>query len=64
MSIRSSGYTYAKDVLSCEVYMKISKDLIVGIFQSSDQFWSGVEEKYNAEKDANYEEHSKRLLQC
>ena len=64
MSIRSSGYSYAEDVLLCQVYMEISQDPIVGVFQTSNSFWSRVEEKFNAAKDATWEERTKRSLQC
>ena len=64
MSVRSSGYSYAEDVLLCLVYMEISQDPIIGVFQSLNSFWSRVKEKFNAVKDATYEEHTKRSLQC
>ena len=64
MSIRSSGYSYAEDVLLCQVYMEISQDPIVVVFQSSNSFWSRVEEKFNAVEDATCEERTKRSLHC
>ncbi|KAI3463693.1 hypothetical protein Pfo_020356 [Paulownia fortunei] len=36
---RSSSYTCEEDIHLCHVYLDISKNLIIGIYQSKDQFW-------------------------
>ena len=64
MSIRASGYSVSEDVLLCQVYMEISQDPITGINQSSNRFWSRVEDKYNQEKCDGWEERSRRSLQA
>jgi bisphosphoglycerate-independent phosphoglycerate mutase (AlkP superfamily) len=63
MSTRSSGYTIPEDVLLCQVYLDISQDPITGRYQSSDQFWSRVEQKYNEVRNQQREYRNKRSVQ-
>ena len=62
MSIHSSRYTIDEDKFLCQVYMKISQDPIKGVYQSTDQFWSCVEEAYHNGKIATWTDRSKRSI--
>lgn len=62
MSVRSSSYCAAEDVLLCQVYLEISQDPVVGRYQSQDQFWSRVEEAYNKNKPENWTPRNKRSV--
>ncbi|XP_050222566.1 uncharacterized protein LOC126672655 [Mercurialis annua] len=64
MSSRSSGYNVHEDVFLCQVYMEISQDVITGMYQSSDTFWSRVWSKYNKEKNNGWEERTQRSVQA
>ena len=62
MSIRSSGYKIDEDKFLCQVYMEISQELIKGVYQSADQFWSCVEEACHNRKIATWTDRSKRSI--
>ena len=47
---RSSSYTHEEDMHLCHVYLDVSQNPIIGINQSSNQFWSRVEVDYNSSK--------------
>ena len=64
MSIRSSSYNHDEDILLCRVYMEISQDPCVGVYQSSDRFWTRVEECYNKERPQEWEIRTKRSMQA
>ena len=64
MSIRSSGYKIDEDKFLCQVYMEISQELIKGVYQSADQFWSCVEEACHNRKIATWTDRSKRSIQA
>ena len=61
---RASNYSRDEDKLLCRVYMEISQDPIIGIYQSSDQFWTRVAEAYNNGKSPDSEMRSTRSIQC
>ena len=63
MSIRSSGYSISEDVVLCQVYLEIFQDPITSIYQSSDQFWSRVEDAYNQARNETWEYRNKRSVQ-
>ena len=63
MSIRSSGYSISEGVVLCQVYLDISQDPITGIYQSSNQFWSRVEDAYNQARNKIWEYRNKRSVQ-
>ncbi|XP_050217431.1 uncharacterized protein LOC126668269 [Mercurialis annua] len=44
--------------------MEISQDVITGMYQSSDTFWSRVWSKYNKEKNNGWEERIQRSVQA
>ena len=44
--------------------MKISQDPIVGVYQSSDRFWSRIEQSFNEEKLEHWEVRTKRSMQA
>ena len=50
MSTRTTGYSANEDVLLCQVYLEISQDPITGVHQSSDWFWSRVEDAQQSKK--------------
>ncbi|XP_002878780.2 uncharacterized protein LOC9316687 [Arabidopsis lyrata subsp. lyrata] len=60
---RSSGYSDEEDRLLCEVYMQISQDPILGVYQSSDQFWDRVIEAFEKEKNTTWNQRSKQSIQ-
>lgn len=64
MSIRSSAYTHDEDILLCRVYMEISQDPCIGVYQSSDRFWCRVEEAFTKERNVDWEIRSKRSMQA
>ncbi|PKU87874.1 hypothetical protein MA16_Dca026422 [Dendrobium catenatum] len=63
MSIRSTAYSHEQDKLLCIMYMEIAQDPITGVYQSSDNFWSCVEQAYNNSKIQSWEICSKRSVQ-
>ena len=63
-SARSSGYTNEEDLHLCHVYLDISQNPIIGIYQSRDQFWTRVQESYNnTMPEGVTQARSKRSLQ-
>ncbi|XP_009619592.1 glutathione S-transferase T3-like [Nicotiana tomentosiformis] len=63
MSIRSVGHSVDEDLLLCQMYLDISQDLITGVYQFRDQFWSRVVDAYNNAKVFNWEIRNKKSLQ-
>ncbi|KAK2645265.1 hypothetical protein Ddye_020460 [Dipteronia dyeriana] len=62
---RSSSYTNAEDTHLCHIYLDVSQNPIIGIYQSKDMFWSRVENDYNNSKPSFITEvRNKRSLQC
>ncbi|KAK3188211.1 hypothetical protein Dsin_027772 [Dipteronia sinensis] len=62
---RTSSYTHAKDTHLCHIYLDVSQNPIIGIYQSKDMFWARVENDYNNNKpDFITELRNKRSLQC
>ena len=60
----SSSYTLEEDMHLCHVYLDVSRNPIIGINQSSDQFWSKVELDYNSSKaEFLTQDRNKRSLQ-
>ncbi|CAN8237254.1 unnamed protein product [Cochlearia groenlandica] len=64
MSIRSRGYSQEEDKYLCEVYIEVSQDPIIGVYQSYDQFWSRVIEAYENGKNPHWIERSKKSMHC
>lgn len=59
---RRTNFTVVEDRHLCSVFLHISQG---GIFQSRDQFWKCVVEKYHSEKpSSNISDRSQRSLQC
>ena len=64
-SSRSSSYTHAEDTHLCHVYLDVTQNPIIGIYQSKEMFWSRVETEYNNNKpDYITEIRNSRSLQC
>ncbi|KAK2655202.1 hypothetical protein Ddye_008254 [Dipteronia dyeriana] len=62
---RSSSYTNAEDTHLCHIYLDVSQNLIIGIYQSKDMIWSRVENDYNNSRPSFITElRNKRSLQC
>ncbi|KAI3463838.1 hypothetical protein Pfo_020501 [Paulownia fortunei] len=61
---RSTSYSHEEDLHLCHIYLEISQNLIIGINQSKEQFWSRVESEYNNTKlDSITQYRPKRSLQ-
>ena len=45
-TLRSASYSNEEDQLLCRLYLDVSQNPIIGINQSSLQFWSRIETKY------------------
>ncbi|KAK3222736.1 hypothetical protein Dsin_009761, partial [Dipteronia sinensis] len=61
---RTSSYTHAEDTHLCHIYLDVSQNPIIGIYQSKDMFWAPVESDYNNKLDFISELRNKRSLQC
>ncbi|AEE34480.2 no-apical-meristem-associated carboxy-terminal domain protein [Arabidopsis thaliana] len=61
---RSTGYSNEEDKFLCQVYMDISQDPIIGVYQSSDHFWDRVAESFENRKNPTWSKRSKKSLQC
>ncbi|KAK2652249.1 hypothetical protein Ddye_012105 [Dipteronia dyeriana] len=62
---RSSSYTNAEDTHLCHIYLDVSQNPIIGIYQSKDMFWSRVENDYNNSRPSFITEvRNKISLQC
>ncbi|KAK3221840.1 hypothetical protein Dsin_008865 [Dipteronia sinensis] len=62
---RTSSYTDAEDTHLYHIYLDVSQNPIIGIYQSKDMFWARVESDYNNNKpDFITELRNKRSLQC
>ncbi|CAH9095003.1 unnamed protein product [Cuscuta epithymum] len=44
------------------MYLDITQDPIIGRYQSANDFWSLVEDKYNEHRQQNHEHHNIRSL--
>ncbi|KAK3225445.1 hypothetical protein Dsin_005307 [Dipteronia sinensis] len=62
---RTSSYTHAKETHLCHIYLNVSQNPIIGIYQLKDMFWARVVNDYNNNKpDFITELCNKRSLQC
>ncbi|KAK2662952.1 hypothetical protein Ddye_001526 [Dipteronia dyeriana] len=62
---RSSSYTNAEDTHLCHIYLDVSQNPIIGIYQSKDMFWRRVENDYNNSRPSFITEvRNKRSLLC
>ncbi|KAK2633729.1 hypothetical protein Ddye_028521 [Dipteronia dyeriana] len=61
---RSSSYTNAEDTHLCHIYLDVSQNPIIGIYQSKDMFWTRVKADYNNIPYFITELRNKRSLQC
>ena len=63
-SSRSSSYTHAEDTHLCHVYLDVSQNPIIGIYQSMEMFWARIEGEFNnTRKDFMTEHRTWRSLQ-
>jgi len=60
---RYFGYSVEEDKLLCEIFMQISQDPIIGVYQSSEKFWDRVVEAFEKERNATWSERSKNSIQ-
>lgn len=60
---RKPNYTIEDDKHLCSVYMDISQDAEVGIYQKRESFWNRIEELYNLKKRPAMSERSNRSLE-
>ena len=64
-SSRSSSYTHAEDTHLCHIYLDVSQNPIIGIYQSMEMFWARIDDEYNKTRPAFMTEYrTGRSLQC
>ncbi|KAK2652898.1 hypothetical protein Ddye_012754 [Dipteronia dyeriana] len=62
---RSSSYTNAKDTHLCHIYLDVSQNPIIDIYQTRDMFRTRVETDYNNNRPSFITElRNKQSLQC
>ncbi|KAK2655449.1 hypothetical protein Ddye_008501 [Dipteronia dyeriana] len=65
MSTKSSSYTNAEDKHLCHIYLDLSQNPIIGIYQSRHMLWTRVETDCNNNRPSFITElRNKRSLQC